>query len=516
MTEISRDAQEQALALLQELERRQATDPLRIFQPHKKQELFIERVLNGTPMENWFVGANRSGKSDVGAVAGSKLARFGNPNAKFQAYKGSDVQVRSMATSGWVVSLDFPSSRDVIQPKYFNNGFMPPNRSHEPFIPEREIDEWRQDDQILKLKNGSIIGFKSAESGAGKFQGTEKDWAHFDEVPPKRIYDETVIRVGTSPLKIFGTCTILPPEGQVGGVSWLYSDIIKPVLNGQRKDVAIVNASIYDNPHIPLEEIRRLEAKYREGSIERRIRLNGELLPGLSGARAYTGFDSRLHVRPQPPINLRRPLAWCWDFNVEPLVTIIGQKEGHLFRVYREFWMEQGSIPEMCQWFRDVHKTHFAEIWVYGDATGKRRNAQSNQTDYTVILNEMKGYGAPVKLKVPEVNPSIPDRINAVNVACMNEEGLISLEIDPTCEQLIQDLEDVLRDNRGGIKKSTDKKDPYFWRTHVSDELGYWISYEAPVRLGSNAPGVQKSVKIPKPSYGGGQKRPNFGQYGRR
>lgn len=516
MGDISREAQEQTLALMQEFERRRASDPLLLFQPHAKQKLFTQRVLDGKPMENWFVGANRSGKSDVGAYAGAQLARHGNKDAKWQGYQGSAVQTRSEATSGWVVSLDFPASRDVIQPKYFNNKFLPPNRSHEPFIPEREIAEWRQDDQILLLKNGSIIGFKSCESGAGKFQGAEKDWVHFDEVPPKRIYDETIIRVGTHPLRVLGTCTILPPEGQVGGVSWLYAEIIKPVLNGQRKDVAIVNAAIYDNPFIPETEVRRLEAKYREGSIERRIRLNGELLPGLSGARAYTGFDSRLHVRPQPPINIRRPLAWCWDFNVEPLVTLLGQREGTLFRVYRELWMEQGSIPEMCQWFKEVIPHHFAEVWVYGDATGKKRNAQSNQTDYTVMLNSMKDYKVPLRIKVPEFNPSVPDRINAVNVACQNEEGVINVEIDPSCENLIQDLEDVLRDNRGGLKKTTDKKDPYFWRTHASDEFGYWVAYEAPVRLGPNSETGNRKVVIPKPKYGHPQNRPNFGHNSRR
>ena len=61
--------------------------------------------------------------------------------------------------------------------------------------------------------------------------------------------------------------------------------------------------------------------------------------------------------------------------------------------------------------------------------------------------------------------------------------------IDPSCKDLITDLEVVLRDQGGGIKKTTKKTDPYFLRTHFSDALGYWISYEAPVNYFANTVG---------------------------
>ena len=49
----------------------------------------------------------------------------------------------------------------------------------------------------------------------------------------------------------------------------------------------------------------------------------------------------------------------------------------------------------------------------------------------------------------------------------------------------IADLEQVLRDSRGGIKKSHDRKDPYYRRTHISDALGYWVVKDEPVRVGA-------------------------------
>jgi hypothetical protein len=119
-------------------------------------------------------------------------------------------------------------------------------------------------------------------------------------------------------------------------------------------------------------------------------------------------------------------------------------------------------------------------------------------------MNEMRDYPAPLKLKVPEKNPSVTDRINAMNLAFRNDSKEVMLEVDPSCEELISDFEQVISDGKGGIKKTHNRKDPYFKRTHTSDALGYWVVREAPVRpitvlaetIGS------RQLSVPRPSYG--------------
>jgi len=504
-----RDDQEQFFLLAEELALRRGSDPLRSFELHPRQRTFVDSVLYQKKSSNWFIAANRAGKSDAGAYCGAQLARFGHPDGgKWATAQGSGVAVRDRATSGWVSALDFPTSRDVIQPKYFNNGFKPPN-AHTPFIPEHEIEQWRSDDQILKLKNGSIIGFKSAESGSGKYQGAGKDWIHFDEEHPFSIYEESMIRVGDAPLLFFCTCTLLPPEGQKQiTTSWVFDKIINPWKMGQSPDVGVFGASIYDNPHILPSEIARLESIYPEGSTSRRIRLDGEMLPGLAGARAYPAFDRMLHVAEQPKLSLRRPLCWMWDFNVEPMVSLVGQVDGLMYRIYRELVLDEGNISEMCAFFCDLFPRHGAEIWLYGDSTGKKRTGQTGKTDYWLILNEMKQYGAPIRLRIPPENPRVPDRINAMNRILKDEEGHLRLSIDPLCTELIADLEGVKRDNRGGLLKVRNRTDPYFKRTHTSDATGYWIAFEEPVRpvasrggLGSAGPRVDLRALM-GPQYG--------------
>jgi len=498
-----RELQEQSLRLAEELSLRRAGDPLRNFQLHDKQKAFVDSALYALKKENWFIAANRSGKTDAGAYIGSTLARFGRQDGGKWDNPGASVQVRDRSTSGWVSALDFPTSRDVIQPKYFDNGYGKSGKM--PFIPKHEIASWSAESQILKLRNGSIIGFKSAESGRSKYQGAEKDWFHMDEEHPWEIYEESVIRVGSAPLVFFCTCTLLPPEGLKITASWVFEKIIQAVQDGLAPHIGLFGASIYDNPAIPRDEIARLEAIYPINSPSRRIRLEGEWLPGIGGARAYPAYDRRLHNNPSmPPMSNRRPLCWIWDFNVEPMVSLIGQVDGLMYRIYHELIMDEGNIPDMCQLFYDRIADHAAEIWLYGDATGERRTGQTGKSDYWTILNEMKQFGCPIRLRIPPENPKVPDRLNAVNRIMKDEEGRVRFQMDPVCRELAADLEGVLRDQRGGVLKVRNKRDPYFKRTHTSDALGYWIAFEEPVRpqmARGGALGIASRILVPK--YGG-------------
>src|SRR5215510_1917506 len=498
-----RSQKEALLAAGEEMAKRRANDPLRRYVLHPKQKQFVESTLYGRAKEIWFIAANRSGKSDAGAYIGATLARFGMEHSKVQVNAdgtAQSVQVRDRATSGWVSALDFPTSRDVIQPKYFDNGFVPPGQRSAPFIPPHDIDQWRVDDQVLKLKNGSIIGFKSADSGRRKYQGSEKDWFHMDEEHPWEIYEEAAIRVGARPLRFFCTATILPPEGAQVTISWVFPKIINPWLEGRLPHAAVFGASIYDNPGIDRSELARLESIYPEGSTARRIRMEGEWLPGIGGSRAYSAFQRNLHVRMQPPISPHRAICWTWDFNVEPMASLVCQMDGGIYRIHKELTIESASIPEMVELFSLNFPNHNAEIYIYGDATGKRRTGQTGKSDYWVILQEMRRYHVPVKMLVPEENPHVPDRINAVNRICKDERGLVRLQVDPSCIDLIADLEGVLRDDNGKIKKIRNRKDPYFRRTHWSDALGYFLAFEEPVRPPSTSARAGR-VNIPNPSY---------------
>jgi hypothetical protein len=478
---------------------RTAADGLFQFQPLPIQLPFIKAVLGGAaPYEVWLCAGNRSGKSLSGAYCGATLARFGTDTQRLAV--GASTTVHDRATSGWVIGPDFPTLRDTLMPLYFDNGYVSPTQRTRPFIPAADIEHWSWDNQVLKLKNGSLIGFKSNEQSTMKFASAGKDWVHFDEEPEHNNYEEVTLRVaGGRHLRIFGTATLLPPEGVVGGISWIYDEIIQPWQGKQRSDVAVYGGSIYDNPYILPEEIARLEARYPVGSLQRRIRLQGEWLPGMTGVPVYGNFERQVHVRPQPAPSPNRPLCWSWDFNVTPFCSLVGQMDRQRFRVLREFCLEPGSIPLMVETFRAAYPSHPHEVWLYGDASGGARDAQSGKSDWRVALEYLSTYPSPVKLKVPEANPAVHARINAVNLALQDEQGHSAVEIDPVCVELIADLERVISDGRGGILKSYGK-DAYSKRTHMSDAAGYWWVAEKPVGSAHRAP--HSRIHIPRPSYG--------------
>lgn len=453
--------------------------------------------------ENWFFGANRSGKSDVAAAAGAKLARFGLPNPRISPC-GDGVDIFDRATSGWVISQTFPASRDIVQPKLFNNGFGAPG-AHPPFIPEREIEKWSNEAQVLKLKNGSLIGFKSCITGSGTTMthaGVEKDWAMFDEEPIEKVYDEVVIRVGSGRrLRIFGACTLVPDDRN-RGVSWMFSRFIKPWNKGTLKNARLFSSSIYDNPFIAKEEITNLEYRFPPGTLMHRIRLLGELVDEFTGARAYSLFSTKIHVKPQE-YSIHHPLIWTWDFNVEPSVSLICQNTGGVFRVLQELVLEVGTLFDMVAFFKQKVPLHGAEVYIYGDATGNNRTDQTGKSNYTIMRELMQNYPSPVTFKIPASNPTDIHRINAINrLLQVPVSGEVKLLIDPSCDETISDLEQVVLNNKGGIKKVYNRRDSYSKRTHTSDALGYWLANAAPTVESLIHSQSNNYIKPKCPSYG--------------
>lgn len=505
-----RDLQAAAMASKTVMER-QAEDPLWTWVPTPPQTAFLE--WKGS--ECWFIGANRTGKSDVAAAGGSSLARNGNLDPRPSYCAGGDIVVYDRAAAIWIVSLTFAQSREVMQPKMFDNGEVPPGQPHPPFIPNYELlhgdpsKAYNKTEHVLKLKNGSFIGFKAAEQGQLALQGSAKDLIVFDEAPPKIVYNECVARVEAGrKLYIRGACTLLPPNGVTGGISWLYTDKIKPWLAGVRPSfLHLQKASIYDNPHIPKEEIERLEAMYPPGSIDREIRLNGAWLPQIMGQLAYSGFRSGIHVNPmlgRKDIAFRHPLLLCFDSNVTPCSAVIAQQHGRIYRALDEVVVSTGGIPALGREFRRRYPLHGAELLIYGDAMGLKRSAQTTKSDYDILCAELEGLPYPYSLMLPTINPPERERINATNFLFRGPGGEVRFECSPDCKELIEDYETVQLNKFGGILKSHDLADPYYQRTHTSDAFGYMIVQREPV---GSVEAIQQRgdsafpLSIPSPAY---------------
>jgi hypothetical protein len=500
---------EDAARAAQILQSRWQNDPLRQWEPGERQRMFLE----SKKPEVALLGANRSGKSDALAALVASYARFGNPNPGTAYSSGGRLAVTDRAMSIWVVGLSERLVREGIQPKIVETAYTQAE-SHKAFIPSCEIAGWNINDQTWKLKNGSLVGFKSADAGADKFQSAGRDLVAFDEICEWDVYKEATFRSpgGGRSLMVRLAATLLPPLGQAGGVSWYYPEKIKPwwaAGNHENSDrnpgrfLDIFSMGIRHNKHIPREEVERLASMFPPGSMEARIRLDGELLASIGGTLAYPAYARAVHFDPYltpDRMDPRLPLCLCVDFNVSPCVWEIGQHDADCWKFYDEIQMDICNIPSMTEEFRRLYPTWSAPIYIYGDQTGKNRSVQTSTSNYALMHETLRGYPAPIREFLPKRNPFVPDRLNAMNRALSGSDGRVRLLAGPACVELHKDFEEVLRDARGGLKKVHHPEDPYYQRTHATDAVGYAVAFTDPVpqNVAEERPRLRH---IPMPGY---------------
>ncbi len=207
----------------------------------------------------------------------------------------------------------------------------------------------------------------------------------------------------------------------------------------------------------------------------------------LTAGRVYHAFDrtqSVQAIRYDP----RLPLFWSLDFNVNPMCSVIGQREGDSVWVLDELALPDSNTWAACQAFLarigqyGQLSPYTTRIEIYGDATGQGRHSSASRTDWELVREFFRRLPYPYKLHVPSSNPRLKDRVNCVNAMLYNQAGDHRLQIAPGCKELILDLERVhwKSDQNGNTLADIDKSDPL--RSHVSDALGYMIAQEFGMR----------------------------------
>jgi phage terminase large subunit-like protein len=281
MTEINQDIQswldtltiEQKKQYLDRLER----NPWLLYIPYSTQKKFHQ----SQGRIRAFFGGNRSGKTRAIIQEVIWYATGLHPYRKIK----TPVDV-------WVVSLDFPSSRDVVEPmirKLMGSAYL---------------KSWNQTDRIITLTNDSTISFKSVDSGWEKFQGTAKHLIAFDEEPEFNVWQECQMRVLSTKGDIVLAMTPLH------GMTWVYDEIYEPWLEDRNKDVECFIAKTRDNPYVDSTEIDRIEKSFYDE--ERTARLEGMFVE-FAGL-VYREFDRNVHLVKRFPI----PNHWIKIRGIDP------------------------------------------------------------------------------------------------------------------------------------------------------------------------------------------------------
>lgn len=257
------------------------------------------------------------------------------------------------------------------------------------------------------------------------------------------------------------------------GFDWVYRRFVKEPVEGYEAILAPAFENRFLLDRIP-DYYDRLRRSYDERFFQQEVL--GEYLNVHSGL-VYHAFDRRVSVTEMQP-DPTRPLMWTLDFNVDPMSSLIVQVVEGRVLVLDEIVLQRATTLEACEEFHNRYPMWEAGLAIYGDASGERMQS-GGTSDYNILRQFLPGNGyRSAKYEKQSKNPSVLERVRAVNAMLKSSEGETTLFVSPKCRELIRDFEEVMfKPESAVIDKDRDSK-----RTHLSDALGYLIWQEFHVK----------------------------------
>jgi len=197
-----------------------------------------------------------------------------------------------------------------------------------------------------------------------------------------------------------------------------------------------------------------------------------------AGGGVFYTFDRQYNVR---PVSYHRdqPLIVGSDFNVDPLCWVIGHRYPNRIEWLKELFLRDANTQAALDALYQLYRDHQGGFEFYGDATGAARKTAAAATDYAQILNDERFKRLGRTVHYPPANPPIADRFAACNAMLLNAQGERRMFIDPSCVNLIADLEN--RYYKPGTREPADP--PGTDLGHITDALGYAVHRLFPIRV---------------------------------
>jgi phage terminase large subunit-like protein len=413
--------------------------------PHDRQIEFHSARERG----RLYIGGNRSGKTVGGVVEDIWRMRGQHP------YQ----EVVPPPTKGRIVTVSYTEGiQMIIKPELAR--WIPPSD----LINGSWEDSYNPQLRTLTLTNGSTCELMSYDQDLKKFAGTSRHWVHFDEEPPKSIFDECKMRLLDT-----GGCyyiTMTPVEG----MTWIYDDIFLPGLQaGGNVRVIIIDTA--ENPYVSDSEIElaiegmsddekkaRKSGKFVQiGGLVFKKFSRANVIPALSvdqlrAMSGWTHYASMDH-------GLNNPTAWLWH----------AASPSGLVVTYDEIYKNETLINQFA---REIHERNALEgrkapeIYV-GDPSITQRNAQTGDS----VQIAYSSAGIPIVLG----NNNVAIGVEKMNRYLQSGKWLIT----ENCPNLIRELQRVRWKVYENAKKRHDnnvREEIHKHNDHAPDSAKYFFS----------------------------------------
>ena len=229
------------------------------------------------------------------------------------------------------------------------------------------------------------------------------------------------------------------------------------------KDKIVITSTTYDNPTLPKEYVEDLKNSYSPKMFAQEVMAERVALNLQS---VYEDFSRDIHIKPCKEVLEYHDQLYCFlDYNIHRYPGVyMFEKRGIIYAVGEE-WLEFGGSRQMA--LRIKAKYPHRNVLVVGDQTGNNKaDVAADYSNYQIFEQE----GIYTK---PFHNPPVTSRI----ICCNSRLHHKKIVIDPSCEKLIRDLEQVSYDDQGKIDKKSNLD-----LTHMSDAFTYGVWYFQPLR----------------------------------
>jgi hypothetical protein len=312
-------------------------------------------------------------------------------------------------------------------------------------------------------KPGEIVGFKIGHALIDELDVMKADKA---ELAWRKIIARMRYKVDGLKNGVDVTTT---PEG----FKFVYRQFVKAVRD--KPELAalygLIQASTYENAkNLPADYIPSLLASYPPQLIAAYIR--GQFT-NLATGSIYPNFD-RILNHTSERIEPNEPLHIGMDFNVLNMTAVVSviRKD---FPLTLEEVVKVRDTPTMADLLKKRYLEKGHHVTIYPDASGRNTSSKNANESDLGILRE-----AGFTIVVDSTNPSVKDRINAVDGMTLNSWGWRRWRVNTdACPTLTEAQEQQAWGANGEPDKSTG-------HDHPNDALGYFIAKRWPIANARN------------------------------
>jgi len=317
-------------------------------------------------------------------------------------------------------------------------------------VPKAWVKSKNESDLKIELVNGSMIELKGTEN-AMALRGRSLSGVVLDEAAfmDSGVWFE-VLRPALAD-KQGWALFISTPEGTA---SWFY-DLWCYVEEDESGDWKRWSYTTIEGGNVPPEEVEAARSQLDPRTFRQEFEASFENLSGLVAVN-FSEDNIDKTVKDIPELTLYLGL----DFNVDNMSCVCAVKVDDELHIFDEILMVNSTTWDMADHLNDKFGLERRKD-ISPDPTGAaRKTAGVGLTDHAILRK------AGLKVSTPRSPWKVRDKVNCVNTAIFDGNGIRRLKIHPRCKETIKSLRTLTYDANGMPNKKLGVD-------HMFDALGY-------------------------------------------